>query len=234
MWLTIYFRALALGLIFFYSCCDKEKDPDKLNVLCLGNSITHGAPFHYRYTLWKYFIDAGVKVDFIGTVEDWNEYPSYKGKSFDPDHDGHPGWTANQINSSLNNWLTFYTPDIVLYEIGTNDLWKDEVEFSIGKIKETIIKIKADNPNVKIFVSTAIPLASFNSYSSKGNLWLSQFNADLKALVQNLDTKQMHVTMVDHNSGFTDEDFIEDGVHPNQTGSDKLARNWAIALMLIK
>lgn len=211
--------------------CTEERAQQK-RVLFLGDSITHGVPHNYRFVLWKYMIDAGWDVDLVGTVEDWNEYPSYKGQNFDTDHEGHSGWTSNQINSSIKNWVNFYTADVVLYHIGTNDIWKYDVDKSLQKIQETIDQLRADNPRVEIYLSKIIPLGEGNSWVDdvNGYSWLKDFNNRIVQLSEKNSTVNSPVYLVDHNSNFTDEDLVDDKVHPSEKGAIKMAVNWAIAL----
>ncbi|WP_406684591.1 SGNH/GDSL hydrolase family protein [Seonamhaeicola sp. MEBiC1930] len=193
----------------------------------LGDSITHGEPHSYRYDLWKYMINAGWDVDFLGTVKDINEYATYKGQNFDLNHEGHPGWTASQIDSNIEEWLEVYTPDIVLYHIGTNDMWKSEINNSIEEISETIEKLRLSNPNVQIYLSKIIPI-----YKENKVVKVNIFNSKISALAERLSTRTSPVILVDHYSGFTENDLTGDKVHPSKSGAKKMAFNWAKILEL--
>ncbi|HLY70677.1 MAG TPA: putative Ig domain-containing protein, partial [Puia sp.] len=110
-------------------------DKQTTNILCLGNSITNGTgPFNsYRRDLW-YLLHAGhFNFDFIGSWSKHHMGGEMPNPDFDLDHEGHSGWTAADIfhapawDSSRGNihlWLKEYTPDIVLVELGTNDVFQ--------------------------------------------------------------------------------------------------------------
>lgn len=228
MKLRYNFLTIAITIIFI-SCESK-----KTNVLFLGDSITHGVPHNYRYSLWKSMIDAGWNVDLIGTVEDWNSYPDYKGYSFDTDHEGHSGWTSGQINSSLKNWLCYYSPDLVLYHIGTNDMWFYSVDSSMVAISQTIEQLRAKNPNVKIYLSQIIPIGENNEWVEgiDGYNWLIEFNDRIENLASELNTGESPITIADHNTVFESEDLVADKVHPSEQGAEKMAKTWVNALRL--
>ena len=61
-------------------------------IMPLGNSITLSRANHsYRYYLQQLLKNGGYAFDFIGT----QQYQSYA--DFDPDHEGHGGYKADQI-----------------------------------------------------------------------------------------------------------------------------------------
>lgn len=172
-------------------------------------------------------IHANWKIDFVGTVKDTNAYQAYKGFEFDPNHEGHSGWTSKQINSKINDWLEHYTPDIVLYHIGTNDMWKLEIAQSLTEITETINKLRTVNPNIKIYLGQIIPIYKENKASK-----VQLFNSKLDSLTKQLSTPASPILIVDHYSGFTEAYLTEDNVHPNKIGAIKMAENWAKAMGL--
>ena len=85
-----------------------------VKVMPLGDSITVGKSsgvddlskqISYRKDLWDDLIAAGYSVDFQGSVTKCDFYAG-----FDPNHEGHGGWTDTQIASNIydnggENWL---------------------------------------------------------------------------------------------------------------------------------
>ncbi len=122
-----------------------------IRIMPLGDSITEGSAsdanpddsdhwVSYRKLLWDQLITAGYDIDFVGTVSGGDLIPD-----FDPDHEGHGGWSDDDIvygNPSntgagkLADWLADQQPDIVLLHIGTNDLQPnaDAVEAILDEI----------------------------------------------------------------------------------------------------
>ena len=99
---------------------------------------------------------------FVGTLFSGESVPD-----FDPDHDGHPGWRAEEIVAGrtgseegiLSDWLIAEEPNIVLLHIGTNDIsnnnedWNeiedilvviDDYEFASGQAVWVILALIID------------------------------------------------------------------------------------------
>ena len=124
----------------------------EIKILPLGDSITVGAKTKsYRFYLWNLFQSEGYDVNFIGTQKT-QEY-----SNFDPDHEGHSGWRADEIAASLGEWLKNYTPDIVLLHIGHNDFFQGQtVDSTLDDISNIIDILQSHNPHVTILLSQII------------------------------------------------------------------------------
>ncbi len=191
-----------------------------INILPLGDSITINVQTKsYRFYLWKLLTSKGYNVDFIGT----QRYQQYD--NFDPDHEGHAGWRADQIAVSLGGWLNSYTPDIVLLHIGHNDFFQGEsVANVINDINNIINKLQADNPRVTILLAQII----YPNWNQKK--W-TELNAQIPGLAAGKTTIQSLVMPVNQNEYFNPATDTYDGAHPNDSGDQKIAQQWFNAIV---
>jgi GDSL-like Lipase/Acylhydrolase family len=208
-----------------------------ITVLPLGDSITSGNSKHmtYRYPLWVKFIDSGFNVDgiyfdFVGwqnSNHDGNRvWPDHRGRSFDHDHEGHPGWRAEQILAVLPTWLKGYTPDIVLLHIGTNDVMTNQTTLStINEIEQIVNVLRADNPKVIVLLAKIIPIRD-----PILNQRIIELNRRIDGIIMSKSTVESPVVIVDQNLGFNVTEDTDDGVHPNRTGAEKIAQKWFEAI----
>ena len=199
-------------------------------ILPLGDSITQADSQHlsYRYPLFQHLVDAGYDYDLVGTQSGNHQgdptWPDYLGQSFDRDHEGHWGWTADEILNDLPSWLGSYTPDIVLMHLGTNDMLDDQGAAStILEIEQIIDVLRQDNPQVVVLVAQLIP-----TFPSDPRI--DAFNAALPAAVDSWNTAASPVIMVDQNSGFDAQTQTYDGIHPNASGEQQMADVWQQAI----
>ncbi len=223
-----------------------QLDLDNYNITPLGNSITQAtvANLGYRYRFWTKLIDANYPFDLVGS-QDANfggnpDWPTYLGLNFDQDHEGHAGLRANEVLAQLPNWLTGYTPDIVLLHIGTNDIKgydpavdgtvAEMVETTLDEVEGIINVLRADNPNVVVMAAQLFPALN-PTVDANTDL----FNAALPARVAEWTTAQSPVVLVDQNTGFDPTIGVDsyDGVHPNASGEEKMAQRWVDRLAQI-
>jgi len=208
-----------------------------LHILPLGNSITQSDNEHlsYRYALWKKLIDDGLDFEFVGHLTSHNGgvpvYPPYEGQNFDQDHEGHWGWQADQLVNGLPNWLPGYTPDIVLLHIGTNDLFLGDgsasnIAETITEIDSIISLLRDDNPNVLILLAKIIP--STNSLLINK---IPDFNQAIPQVATDMYDPDSPIIIVDQFEGFDAVTDTFDGVHPNETGEEKMAQKWRDAIV---
>jgi hypothetical protein len=216
-----------LFLIFFEGYSNPQSSVIK--IAPYGNSITQAASDHqsYRYPLWKKLIDANISFDFVGSMNtNFGGSPAradYKGKKFDPDHEGHWGWRADELLRDMEKWLANYTPDMVLFHIGTNDcIQNQDVNSTISELTQIVTKLRNDNKNVVIFMATLIPC---NQVASR----INDLNSKIKTLATQLNTQQSPIVLVDQNSGIVSSDQY-DGIHPGPTGEEKMAQKWFDAI----
>lgn len=202
-----------------------------LSILPLGDSITASSSSYlsYRYYLWTQLVNAGVDFDFIGT-QDTNRgntpnWPDFAGQQFDRDHEGHSGRRVDQINQTLPGWLGGYTPDIALVHLGTNDLLQGQSASSTAdELRTTIAQLRQDNPNVTIFLAQILPTDRVSDST------IDDFNNRVANLANELSTSQSQIIVVDQNTGFSINNDLRDGVHPDTSGEQKMADRFYAAL----
>jgi lysophospholipase L1-like esterase len=197
-----------------------------VKIMPLGDSIT-GSPGCWRALLWNMLQSNGfTNIDFVGT-----QPPQGCGVAYDGDNEGHGGALATNIVSQneLPGWLAATTPDIVLMHLGTNDVWSSLSTSTILAAYTTLVgQMRASNPAMKIIVAQIIPMnPSGCTTCAQG---VVNLDAAIPAWAASLSTAQSPIAVVDQWTGFDDATDTVDGVHPNDSGNQKMANRWYPAL----
>ncbi len=182
-------------------------------VMPLGDSITDGLAYAgaYRRYLWQSLvIEDGYSFDFVGTqsngtaeLGDWN-------------HEGHSGYRIRDIRDNVDNWFAANMPDVVLLLIGSNDAEQDDdMANAPARLQELIEHMNDLRPGIITILSTATPEAG-------EPVDIPAFNAELPNMVFDLNANGKITRLVDGYSALTLAD-LDDGIHPNWTGHQKLA-----------
>ncbi|MCA9882868.1 MAG: DUF1593 domain-containing protein [Anaerolineae bacterium] len=197
-----------------------------IHILPLGDSITQGniETNSYRRPLWFMLEEAGYEVDFVGsTTSNFEGDPP--NPDFDVDHEGHWGWRSDEILAELPTWLEDYTPDFALIHLGTNDIFQGvSNETVLANLSQIISLLREDNPSVTILIAQLIPHTRGDHPS------LEAFNEELTPWTDSLTNSDSVIIVVDQASGFDPTVDTYDGVHPNESGDEKMAIVWFQAL----
>lgn len=218
------------------------------NILTLGNSITNGTDKYnsYRRALWNRLHTDKYNFDFVGSWSSHHMGGLVPNPDFDMDHDGHSGWTAenvlhppdwDSVRGSITEWLKLYTPDIVLLELGTNEVFQCITPASATASLSLIIDaLRTKNPKVKIFLAQIPPLgAEWVDKKLCGNNVaygeaLLDFNEQLVFFGTGKNTVESPVSMVDQYTGVNPAVDMYDDIHPNDAGEEKMAERWFQAI----
>jgi lysophospholipase L1-like esterase len=121
-------------------------------------------------------------------------------------------------------------PDVAVINLGTADIMSsnaaaeplsDGIVKNIGKVVDAL---RAKNGNVKIVLSTLIPVAGKQDVVNLVNLKISRY-------VQSNATRPCPVVLADPCKGFdVSRDLTTDGTLPNAGGAKKMARVFADAI----
>jgi lysophospholipase L1-like esterase len=217
-------RLVALACIGGCGWRDVEADPNAVRIMPLGDSITQGdfRRNSYRRPLWQRLHDEGFRVDFVGSLKR-NYIAGPPDKDFDRDHEGHWGWTINQVLERLDGWVRAAAPDVALVHLGTNDLFRgDDAETIARELAEVVAVLRSVNPRMAIFIAELIPARGLERA-------YILVNAQIRALAS-LSTSESPVTIVDMFTGFDVDIHTYDGVHPNAAGESFIAERWFRAL----
>ncbi len=227
---------LVLPAILCFSSCTEEDDPglavppsETINkILPLGASRVEGArpAFEsYRYELWKQLVDGNWDFDFIGTAEDEaNLYPIYSNQTSDTDHQGHGGYTSDELLEGIEVWVTMTgAPDIVLFSSpgGNDTLVNSSFEKAVENINAIIDILQTANPNVTILIEQMAPGRSDIMQPPLSNYFENMQEEVITIAVQQT-TSTSQVIPVDMFTGFNDS-FLADEVHYNEAGARFIA-----------
>ena len=195
-----------------------------ITIMPLGDSITQasGETGNYRCKLWGMLEGIG-NFEFVGSMQ--GLVHGGQGDDCDIDHEGHAGWTSDQVLELTTVNYKDYSADIVLIHLGTNDLAADQSEGStVYEISKIIEKLRSQNQLLVVFVAGIIP-----NYLEANQSRTVELNRRIFNMVNSLTTAQNPVIYVDQFTGFAEGDMV-DRLHPNDAGAEKIAKNWFIAL----
>lgn len=201
----------------------------EVKIMPLGDSITKGTGLPnlpvlggYRLPLWNSILARGKKVNFVGSSHD-----AYTTALGDNNHEGHPGWRIDQIDTKINTWMDAYQPKIVMLHIGTNDILQNyDVANAPARLSNLINNICAKLPaGGKLYVAKITPLANTDQ-----NQMVNNYNAQIPGIVQSKQSEGKPVYMVDINSVVSVSD-LPDGIHPNAKGYGNMAQAWYSAVI---
>ncbi|KAJ5052270.1 uncharacterized protein L3040_002024 [Drepanopeziza brunnea f. sp. 'multigermtubi'] len=193
-----------------------------VRINALGDSIT-GSPGCWRALLWQNLQTAGVtNTDFVGTLA-----PQGCGFNYDGENDGHGGYLATGIASAsqLPGWLAISLPDIVMMQLGTNDVWSSLPTATILAAYSTLVgQMRVQNPKMVVLVAQITPMAPAGCASCAQGV--VSLNAAIPAWAAAISTATSPVNVVDCWTGFNTTLNTGDGVHPNESGNVILAHDW--------
>jgi len=192
-----------------------------VRIMPLGDSITRHVGF--RPGLYTSLVDSGMDIDFVGGVVDACD-PNC---GYDPDSEGHSGYTATQIASNVTTWLNQHPADVVTLHIGTN------VDSSfpypdVTQVGQLLDQIKSFDPTIPVVLARIINKAR-TSYTTD----LSDYNQALQNLADAriaagdriLVVDQENDAGLDYSGGTADFDAGDD-LHPNASGNAKMVPVW--------
>ncbi len=243
-------------------------------ILPLGDSITNGIhndsvnKLAYRDDLFDKLSVLKYDFKFVGRCPDTGDdggscqAPStYKGRTLN--HEGRAGYHADQIRDNLYNvdsdgnasgWLTWYTPNVVLLHIGTNDIFDQdndvnksnntvealtysttltEIEGIISKLKEKETAQQASYPGfeMKIYVAKILPMGMVRKANGDKVLYndgVGDAAKGLNDLMTPTWAEAKGVTVIDQNYRFNFNDHFDSGkIHPNQAAEYIMSYRWS-------
>jgi len=193
----------------------------QIKILTIGDSVTQGGgnpnEFTYRLPLSLMLKKAGYHVDFIGTqVSGLN--PSFQWPAgFDNQHEGYYGKPANYVDEKLKvNLAKIVPPDFAFIHLGGGGRgYRNMTKPVLKPIHSIIAQLRKKNPNVRILI-TEFHLHGFKE-------WYLRINLILLAMYES--TTESPVYSVPDHIDFTENDTL-DGMHPNVSGQEKMAKAW--------
>ncbi|MGG6265001.1 SGNH/GDSL hydrolase family protein [Leptolyngbya sp. AN03gr2] len=222
------FWSAITSLILISGCtpvASVDGTPEGTRIMPLGDSITQADRNHnsYRRPLWLKLQAAGYGVNFVGSTKS-NYLGNAPNSDFDQDHEGHWGWQVDEVLEQIDRWTQDAKPDVVLIHLGTNDILRGQsFESTIAELQKLIQIMRQRNPRLKILLAQLIP-------SSNGEALTQQFNRQIATLARSLNTQESPVILVDQFSDFDAKQDTYDGLHPNESGEQKMATRWYQAL----
>jgi lysophospholipase L1-like esterase len=210
---------------------DRYASSAPVRIMPLGDSITQGngawGPT-YRDLLAAKLTAANIPFDFVGSHTALGG-GNYWRNDFDQDHEGHNGYRIDQATSYLTGWMTPTQPDILLVHLGHNDLIQGEtITSAINDLGVLVDTARAVNPNITVLVARPIPCLPGANFCEAPQLTL--LAAAIPGFAAAKTTVASPVIDVDMTTGFSINDNLIDGLHPNASGDEILAQRWFDAL----
>lgn len=189
-----------------------------VRVMAVGDSITAGADFFtcYRFALWEKLFAAGYVVEFVGTQQSETRIGPLA-------HEGYGGKNTEFLARTVPEHFRVHPADIVLLHSGHNHTVEEHpVPGILAATEQLITALRTVNPRVTVLLAQVIPAGKLPKYA-----YLPDLNTELARLAARLDQPQQRVVLVDQADGFDwATDTVEDKVHPNARGAEKMARVW--------
>ncbi len=225
---TTYSARILLAALFLFASSGYIFAQTK--IMPLGNSITRGVDgpstddAGYRNDLSALLQAEEVTFDFVGSLSD--------GTGFDPNHEGHDGFRADQLFANINTYLGA-NPNIIILHIGTNDVSNDQTpESTRNEISDIIDAIHSFSPSIKIILSSIAPRTDGKDPQTLSlNTLIEDLFYTKRDEGRNLYYAGVYEIFKQNASWATDYFESSDNVHPNDTGFNVMGEVYFNAVM---
>ena len=243
-----------------------KDNEDPIKIMCIGDSITdgYGVAGSYRKFLYHGLTQKGYKIDMVGSkgVSSSIYVNETSGENFeyDDENTGYSTFTIKSYNGRNGiyetlvetNCLSEKKPDIVILQIGTNNIIDNHDEDENKKDLESLIDYILENiPSTSTLFVTTIPdldpnreevYTWFANYRHSAN-WqtiypdkivkmkvdekLQEYNSDVTLIVNKRKESGQNIRAADVFNAITDvKTQLRDGVHPNDYGYKLMGEYW--------
>lgn len=204
-------------------------------IMPLGDSITAWA-YSYRVKLKTSLNNAGWNSNFVGNNITTGDYLA----NSDPEHDGWPGYTISGLSVKFDSILTWIAtdplgkkPHTILLHIGTNDIFRNRsnpalynVNTAVTDLNALVDKITTNLPDAKVYVASIIPMGTdFDPNGTNVNAYNNAIRPVIEGKGGNVYFVDMY-TEANINPDVDLEGGSTAGLHPTQTGADKMGDVW--------
>lgn len=246
----------------------EEETPTKetLKIMPIGDSITHGYQSSGGYRKYFYhFLADDYDIDMVGPNCDSPDTFTWLKEevTYDTDHCGYSGYAIQYMDGTETrqgiletlqegNYLQTYDPDIIMLQIGTNDILSAYNE-SITDRLENLINYISDNTSddTVIFVSTIPHIDAVKVYDwcwAYGdekfsntpedfnviiNNYVDKYNNSIPILVDKLQNEGKNIEFtdiygqLDEHTKIKKDIMLEDGVHPTELAYKGIGLIWS-------
>lgn len=191
---------------------------EPVRVMAVGDSITEGGKTFATYLvpLARRLKDAGYAVEFVGS----------RGEA-GLRHEGYGGKTVEFLAEQVPAHFAATPAAVVLLHAGHNHFSEQRpVPGIIAATEKLISSFRRVNPRVTVLLAQVIPSGKLPKYD-----YIPELNVALAALASRLNSADQPVRLVNQADGFDwHTDTIDDHVHPNAAGAEKMATRWFDAL----
>lgn len=246
---------------------EQQTTNNKVKIMALGDSITDGywTGGGYRKYLCRELAQKGYSdIDMVGPRGGNTESFNYNGEyvTYDGNYAGYSGYaiqymtgteTRQGILETINgnygngkNMIEAYDPDVVLLQIGTNDILSNYNDGITDRLENLIDTILAgmDGADDLLYVSTIPDIniaerydwlwtygmsysADPEGFTNKVQGCIDAYNASIRELVAEKQAAGERVAFADINSVVDQNTDLYDGVHPNEAGYENMGSYWA-------
>ena len=245
------------------------EDTEAVKILSLGDSITDGywTSGAYRKYMYHDLEQMGYNIDMVGPKGSNSNTFTYNGQtvSYDDNNAGYSGYAIQEMTTKEHrsgiletiqstwyngkNMISAYQPDIVLLQIGTNDILSNYNDGITDRLENLVNVILQDlDSDSTIFVSTIPDIDAYTRADWLGsygiNAWgstqaekdqlmetvtgcIDTYNTSIYNLVLKMQSEGKNVQFADINSVVDYQTDLHDGVHPNEAGYENMGNYWA-------
>jgi hypothetical protein len=209
----------------------------KPRLMIVGDSISAG-PGCYKKYLLKNLTDNGYsKFEFVGEYTDdcgggvrHSAVSCSNAEQYTHDTFMMPNCQQGKSFSGMAPLVTKHEPDLVMLQLGVNDVWGGTpTATTLGRYKTLIDQARAKNPQIVTVVAQIHKIRPGCGSDDSVQKRAEELVKAVPAWAQQVTTAQSPVFVADL---WTNSDWSEadDCVHPNDAGAQKMGMNWFNAL----
>lgn len=267
---------VSLSGVGISSVMSSAADTQPVRILAMGDSITdgyiNGDNGYRKYLCYNLQQQGFTNFDMVGPNNSWSDTATYDYNgttiTYDPAHAGYSGYAIQAMSGrsgimetvfdqtyygtdgTTGNMLEIYNPDMILLQIGTNDLLDAKGEGAPERLEELVDKIAlyldegdvlflASIPEIDVEVRNDwlnayqwtyhIPSYADDpvTYTATVERCVDEYNAAVESLVEKKQSEGMNIRFADINSVVDMKTGLYDGVHPNEDGYACMGQYWS-------